>query len=138
MKGMKIVLDTNVLLVSLPSHSKYFPIYHALLTKQFDLCVSNEIITEYEEQIGKRLGIERTEVKFFELLNLENVHFVDPTYNWKLIEADLDDNKFVDCAIASNAAYLVTNDAHFNILKNVPFPRIQLLDAAQFMSILSN
>lgn len=135
---MKIVLDTNVLLVSLPSHSKYFPIYHALLTKQFDLCVSNEIITEYEEQIGKRLGIERTEVKFFELLNLENVHFVDPTYNWKLIEADLDDNKFVDCAIASNAAYLVTNDAHFNILKNVPFPRIQLLDAAQFMSILSN
>ena len=135
---MHIVLDTNVLLVSLPSRSQYFPIYRALLDKQFHLCVSNEIITEYEEQIGKRLGIERAEVKFFELLNLDNVHFIDPTYQWKLIEADPDDNKFVDCAIASNADYLVTNDSHFNSLKKVPFPRVQIIDAAQFLLILSN
>lgn len=135
---MQIVLDTNVLLVSLPSHSPYSPIYRALLDKHYHVWVSNEIITEYEEQIGKRLGIERTEVKFFELLNLDNVHFVDTTYNWKLIDADPDDNKFVDCAIASNAHYLVTNDGHFNILKNVPFPRIQIINATQFMVILSN
>lgn len=50
---MHIVLDTNVLLVALPSHSKYYPIYQALLNKRFDLYVSNEILTEYEEQISK-------------------------------------------------------------------------------------
>lgn len=134
---MQVLLDTNVLIVSLPSRSKYFPIYRALLDKGFHLYVSNEIITEYEEQIGKRLGVERTEVKFFELLNLNNIHFVDPTYNWRLIEADHDDDKFVDCAIASNADFIVTNDNHFNILKKLPFPRVQVIDIDQFLLILS-
>ena len=50
---MNIVLDTNVLLVALPSHSKYYTFYQALLNNSFDLYVSNEILTEYEEQISK-------------------------------------------------------------------------------------
>lgn len=98
-RNMHVVLDTNVLIVSLPSHSIYFPIYQALLSKRFQLSVSNEIITEYEEQISKRMGVERTDVKFRELLNLDNIHFIDPTYNWQLIIADPDDDKFVDCEL---------------------------------------
>lgn len=40
---MKIVLDTNVLLVSLSQHSPFYPIYQAFLTEKFTLCISNEI-----------------------------------------------------------------------------------------------
>lgn len=133
---MRIILDTNVLIVSLPVHSPYFPVYQAFLDKRFHVYVSNEIITEYEEQISKRLGIERTDVKFRELLNLDNIHFVDPTYNWQLIETDPDDNKFVDCAIAVNAEYLVTNDSHFNVLKGLSFPRVTVINIHEFMRIL--
>lgn len=68
---MKIVLDTNVLLVSLPSHSKYHPIFRGLRRKDYDLFLTNEILAEYEEQIGKRLGVERTELQLSELLNLQ-------------------------------------------------------------------
>ena len=60
---MNIVLDTNVLLVSLPSHSKYHPIYDALLNKAFDLYLSNEILTEYEEIFAQKLGVHRTDLK---------------------------------------------------------------------------
>ncbi|MBO9616639.1 MAG: PIN domain-containing protein [Dyadobacter sp.] len=60
---MKIVLDTNVLLVSLPTHSKYHPIFQALLRKRYDLFVTNEVLAEYEEQIGRRLSIGRTEIQ---------------------------------------------------------------------------
>ncbi|MBD2751762.1 putative toxin-antitoxin system toxin component, PIN family [Spirosoma sp. BT704] len=134
---MRVVLDTNVLIVSLASYSKYFPIYQALLDKRFQLYVSNEIVAEYEEQIGKRLGLERTDVKFRELLNLDNIHFVDPTYNWQLIEADPDDNKFVDCAIAANADCVVTNDSHFNVLKDVTFPHVSVINISDFVLILS-
>jgi len=35
---------------------------------------------------------------------------------------DEDDNKFVDCAIAANAGYLITHDKDFNILKQTDFP----------------
>lgn len=88
---MKIILDTNVLLVSLPSHSKYYPIFQALQNKVFDLYLSNEILTEYEEIISRSLGVNRTDLKLQELLNLSNVHRIEPFYNWQLIENDADD-----------------------------------------------
>jgi putative PIN family toxin of toxin-antitoxin system len=133
---MNIVLDTNVLLVALPSHSKYYPIYQALLNKRFDLYVSNEILTEYEEQISQRLGIERTNLQLRELLNLSNVYCIEPFYNWQLIEIDPDDNKFCDCAVACGADYLVTNDHHYDILTSIPFPPIETLKAENFLQML--
>jgi predicted nucleic acid-binding protein len=53
-------------------------------------------------------------------------------YHFGLIEADLDDNKFVDCAIAVNAEYIVSNDAHFNVLKHVDWPHLIVIDIQTF------
>jgi uncharacterized protein len=134
---MTIVLDTNVLLVSLPSHSPFHPIYRAILDGRITLCVTNETLTEYEEQISIRLGIARTDVHLRELLNLPNVVLIDPYFNWYKIEADPDDNKFVDCAIACGADYLVTNDRHFNILANKPdFPTVSIIKAEAFLTLV--
>ncbi|MEY4539877.1 MAG: hypothetical protein RLZZ306_1634 [Bacteroidota bacterium] len=135
---MKIILDTNVLLVSLPSHSKYYPIFQALQNKVFDLYLSNEILTEYEEIIARSLGLNRTDLKLQELLNLSNVHHIEPFYNWQLIEDDADDNKFADCAVACGADYLVTNDRHYNILNNIPFPPITIIKAEGFLELIKS
>ena len=35
----------------------------------------------------------------------------------------LDDNKFVDCAFAANATYIVSDDKHYDVLKEVDFPQ---------------
>jgi putative PIN family toxin of toxin-antitoxin system len=133
---MNIVLDTNVLLVSLPQSSKYHPIFQALLNKEFDLYLSNEILNEYEEQISIRLGFDRTDLKLRELLNLSNVYCIEPFYNWELIINDPDDDKFCDCAVACNANYLVTNDKHYNILTQIPFPPITTIKAQEFLELI--
>lgn len=133
---MKIVLDTNVLLVALPKYSPFFPIYNAFLTAQFILCISNEILTEYEEQIGFRYGKELTELKLSEISRMRNVQKLEAYYHWQLIEQDPNDNKFVDCAIAANADYLVTNDKHFNILKTIAFPRVSILTAQEWLEMI--
>ena len=135
---MKIILDTNVLLVSLPSHSKYYPIFQALQNKVFNLYLSNEILTEYEEIISRSLGVNRTDLKLQELLNLSNVHHIEPFYNWQLIENDADDNKFADCAVACGADYLVTNDRHYNILNDIPFPPISIIKAERFLELIKS
>lgn len=135
---MNIVLDTNVLLVSLPTHSKYYPIYQALLNKTFDLYVSNEILSEYEEQLSLRLGYDRTDLKLRELLNLSNVFCIEPFYYWKLITQDADDDKFCDCAVACGADFLVTNDKHYDILIDIPFPPITTIKADAFLSVLAD
>jgi predicted nucleic acid-binding protein len=50
MKAMRlIVLDTNALIQSLPTRSQYHRIWTEFLAGKYRLCVSNEILTEYEE-----------------------------------------------------------------------------------------
>ena len=44
---MKVVIDTNVLLISIPSISRYRPILQGIINNKFELAVSNEIISEY-------------------------------------------------------------------------------------------
>lgn len=54
-----------------------------------------------------------------------------------LIHADSDDNKFVDCAIAGNADYIVTDDKHFDELKNIDFPKVNIITTEGFLKLIS-
>ncbi len=67
---------------------------------------------------------------------LENLCKVRVHFQWNLIPKDPDDNKYVDCAIAFSADYLVTEDKHFNVLKKVDFPKVNVINADQFLEIL--
>lgn len=53
-----------------------------------------------------------------------------------LSDVDKDDNKFVDCAITAGADYIVTEDAHFNILKQISFPQLNVLSLDEFYILL--
>ena len=63
--------------------------------------------------------------------------FVDPHFRLGLITEDPDDNKFVDCAFASNADYLVSDDKHFGLLRKMPFPRINLVSMSDFLKVIN-
>ena len=125
----RIVLDTNVLLISLPHISPYRPIFDNLLSGKFTLLITEDIFQEYLEIIAQKTtpaiadNIGRT------LNQLINVAKVTTFYKWNLLTEDPDDNKFIDCAISGNAHYIVTNDKHFNILEQIKFPSINVLKA---------
>jgi uncharacterized protein len=69
---------------------------------------------------------------------LPNALFIPVYFRMNLIAADKVDNKFVDCAFAANADYIVTHDRHFDILKTIPFPQIPLVDIQQFKALLKS
>lgn len=133
---MKIVLDTNVLLVSIPRFSKYRPIFDGLLNQKFQLSISNEILSEYREIIAQKTNSLIADNIAELLLSLVNVEKTDIYFRWNLIKTDTDDNKFVDCAIASNADFIVTNDKHFEELNKISFPQIKTLTAVEFLKTL--
>ena len=114
---MRVVLDTNVLLVSIAPSSVYRPIFDALLAKKYTLVISNDILAEYEEIFSQKANPKVANLVLEALGNLSNVEKQDIFIKWNIIEEDKDDNKFVDCAIAGNCHYIVTDDKHFNILK---------------------
>jgi predicted nucleic acid-binding protein len=52
------------------------------------------------------------------------------------MENDPEDNKFVDCGIAGQADFLVTQDKHFNILKTIEFPKLSIISTEDFAKLL--
>ena len=133
---MKIVLDTNCLLVALPISSHYRSVWDAFRRGKFTLCYSTEMLQEYEELLSRFYPQTIVHLTVEMLLKLPNTIQTVPYYKWNLIAADHDDNKFVDCAFNAGADYLVTNDRHFNVLKSIDFPKIKVIDLETFKQIL--
>ena len=134
---MKIVLDTNVLIVSFSKKSKYYWIWEGLLRGEYILCITTDILLEYEEIITQQTNSIISEAVLDAITDLPNLVYVTKYIFWQLINEDPDDNKFVDCAIASNARYIVSEDKHFNILKSIDFPKVDVLRINAFLNILT-
>ena len=132
---MRVVLDTNVLLVSISPRSRFRWIFDALIAELFTLCVTTEILLEYGEIVGHHMG----QGYFYDTMgileNLPNVELVSPRFRFNLL-ADPDDNKFVDCAIAANAVCIVSHDRDFLPLRMVGFPKVVVVNTEIFRSLL--
>ena len=135
MKKMRLVIDTNVLLVSIGRQSKYNWLFQAFLKEEFDLLVTTPILLEYHEKIALKTQPIIAENILKLILAKPNVVKVDISYRWQIIIEDPDDNAFVDCAFSGNADYLISNDKHFNILKSIEFPDIPLISLNDFQEI---
>jgi uncharacterized protein len=133
---MKVVLDTNVLLVSLPKTSVDHIIFLELIRGNYTLCVTTDILNEYEEIFQRRANPNVTKIALDLLDILPNIERVNKYYFWRMINIDPDDNKFVDCAISSRADFIVTYDKHFEELKKQTFPSVKVISKEEFVEIL--
>ncbi len=133
---LRVVLDTNVLLVSISSRSPYHWIFQRLLEGHYELIFSNEILLEYEEIIGQKFSVQVAGDVVRALLLLPQARQIEPYFNWSLIQQDPDDNKFIDCAVAGNASVLVTEDRHFNVLDGIDFPKVRRAGIEAFERLL--
>jgi len=129
-----VVIDTNCLLQIIARKSPYRPIWDAFLAGKYQLCVSNEILDEYQEVLSKQVTSSIAENVALLILNKKNVLLVDPHFHMELITADPDDNKFVDCAFAAGADYLVSEDSHFKVLHDIAFPQLNLVTLDEFLN----
>ncbi|MDQ2772404.1 MAG: putative toxin-antitoxin system toxin component, PIN family [Bacteroidota bacterium] len=130
----RVVVDTNCLLASLNRNSPFHRLYELFASESFEWVLSNEILTEYEEIPAAHYSATTAQRVTEILLNAPNTSFQEAYFKWQLIEADPDDNKFVDVAIAANADYLLTNDRHFEVLRQIDFPRVPLIGLQAFLA----
>jgi uncharacterized protein len=114
----RIVLDTNILLVSISQKSSHHVVFASLLQGAYVLCFTTEILNEYAEIVEKHMGAAASEAVLETLTALPNVELITTYFRFRLMP-DEDDDKFVDCAVAANAT--------FRFLKKVDFPKIEVL-----------
>jgi len=133
---MMAVIDTNVLLMSLPRKSPYYSIIKSFNQEKYKIVLTTEIFLEYEEILKSKANALTAFNILSAFVESPNIILIDVHFKWDLISADKDDNKFVDAYLASDADYLVTNDAHFNEVKQINFPKLNIVTADEFLQIL--
>lgn len=133
---MNIVLDTNCLIMAISAQNEYYQVWQDFLDGKYTMCITNEIIEEYSEVLARNISPLISEFIVSAIINRRNVKKIYPSFAFHLIEADPDDNKFVDCAIIANAKYIVTQDHHFDVLKNIEFPKVDVANIQTFLNDL--
>ena len=151
---MIVVLDTNVVIQALNRNQRFAIILDAWYAGRFSWAVSTDILFEYREVIVRTAGVARWQ-SLERLLELaathsDNVVQISPSFFFRTISADRDDDKFADCAITANADFIVTSDAHFRVLADSGYrdaraarelptnePRINLMTAHRLITRLA-
>jgi len=124
----RLVVDTNCLIQIISKRSRYHDLWLSFIDGRNKLCVSTDILNEYEEILSYKASPLFASFAFNFITNNPNTIFVTPYFNFELIKSDPDDNKFVDCAISANAKFIVTEDHHYNILKEIDFPQVEIIN----------
>lgn len=133
---LRIVLDTNIVLSAVSPYSKYRIIFDKLDEFAYELCVLTQILMEYEEKLIQFFNPKVAQLTLDVMMINPNIRTFSPAFQTRLIYYDYDDNKFVDCAFMANAHFLVTQDCHFNVVKQSPFHKINVINIDQFIEIL--
>jgi len=129
---MKVVIDTNVLISIISKRSSSRWILDCIISGKIQICVSTEIVLEYREILQRKTNFAVAE-NISDFISVSPyVEKIDIFYRFDLIEKDSSDNKFVDCAISADADCIVSNDKHFQILKNIDFPKVIILTLNEF------
>lgn len=134
---LRIVLDTNVILNALSSKLGYRNVLRELIAGKYEIFVTTEILFEYEEKINHFYGNQTASLLIDALIASNNVHKMEVYFCFNLI-SDFDDNKFLDCAFAANAHFLVSDDKAFQVLNKVDFPKILTLSLSDFSKMLAD
>ena len=134
---MKIVLDTNCFISCIGKLSPYRNVFDGFLTGLYTLCVSTEILLEYEEIFLQKWGEDVTENLLSRLIRAQNIEFTTVFFNFNIIDSDKDDNKFADTFLTTNADYIVSNDSKILALNKSEFPSFQVISLQDFSALLN-
>ena len=133
----RLVLDTNSLIQCIAHRSPYHELWITFLDGRNHLCVATEILEEYAEILERKTSSKFAELAINVIVNSPYTVFVTPFYKFNVIAADPDDNKFVDRAVAGQAKFIVTEDKHFDVLKDLGFPRLEMLNLDEALNFMT-
>ena len=132
---IKVVVDTNVFISSFFGGSPR-KIIDLWKSGEITLCLSKPIVDEYIEVL-RRFKLQ-DEKELEELLGLfaHGVHLVytAKTPELHVVEEDPDDDKFIECAVALKAKYVITGDSAVRKIRN--YMNIKIVSPGEFLNSL--
>lgn len=138
---MRVVLDSNVFVSALIS-AKGAPasIIERWLDGDFDVLVSQAIIEEIlrvtaYEKLQTYARLRETRLEFVTLVS-EQAIWVEPSETLDVVVDDESDNRYVECAVAGGAQYIVSGDSH--LLDVGDYRGIRCVSPAEFVALMES
>lgn len=135
---MRAVLDTNVLISSVIATGVPHEIVVKGFSSEYQIVVSVATLTEFRDTLLKypeKFHMDEEDVQ----QEVETIRyfaeFVDPDEEITAVEADPDDDKFLEAAVAGNVDYIVSGDRH--LLDLGSFRGIDIVDPRTFYDRLT-
>ncbi len=128
---MKVIVDTNVIISGIFFSGPPSTILRAWRNKKIQIVVSPAIVDEYQ-RVGRELEKRFSQINvepFMELLMIEG-HLVNAPLQLNPVCEDRDDEKFLDCAIASQTKIIISGDKH--LLKLTGYKDIEIIKPRAF------
>jgi len=129
----RIVIDTNIYISAIFWGGKPREVLELGRNGRISIFTSSEIQAEIEMKLKTKFRIEENEVAQILLDYAMFTLPIKPLHRIAIIEADPDDDKFMECALAARAGYIVSGDKHLLNLKN--YQGIQIKKPAEFLEI---
>lgn len=134
---MRAIIDTNVFV------SSFFggiplKVIEYWFSGRLTLCVSKPILKEYFEVLS-RFEFEDNSLLYRLMSAFErnfNLLFVNNPKEQLWIKEDPADNKFIACAIALKADYIVSGDSHLKKLKSIG--NVKIVSPAEMIEFLKD
>jgi len=133
---IRVVVDTNVFISSFFGGNPR-KIIDLWKTGEIALCLSKPIVDEYIEVL-RRLELQN-EKEIDELLSLfahgYHVVFTATTPELNIVEADPDNNMFIECAVALKAKFVISGDKALQAVQD--YMKIKIVSPSEFLNEFS-
>ena len=129
---MRLILDTNVFISGIFFSGPPSKILKAWADQKFHLVFSQQILDEYQ-RVSEDLSSKFPSIDIAPISELITIHglFIDTQGYTLPVCEDPDDNKFIECAVASNCKIIISGDKH--LLRLSEFRGIAILNPRDFV-----
>ena len=134
---LRVVLDTNVLISAIGWRGNPRKVLTLCIEGKLNLIRTQETSKELERVFQRpkfnfiSMEKKRELLQYLTLISIK----VTPEENVEVIRKDPEDNKFLDCAVAGKADYIVTGDRHLLELKE--HEGIKIVTPSELLNVLS-
>ena len=129
---MKIILDTDVFISGIFFSGPPSQILKAWQNSRLQIVLSQEILNEYQ-RVAESLVTKFPTIDILPIIELMTIHgqLINVEDFDVSVCDDPDDNKFMECAIASNSKIIISGDKH--LIKVSGYQGIKVLRPREFV-----
>jgi len=134
---MKIVFDTNVLIsATLWDNSVCHKLLIKLIEMDKEIIISFDILNEYKKVLIRDFKYNLNEINDIFAGLSEAFKIIEPNIKIDVVKDDIDDNKILECAISSNAEFILTYDRHLLNIKK--YKSIRIVKPEEFLKLFKD